>query len=173
MCGCSLMSEEYWRRVLRQDEWRAVSLGRTGKTDPCPLKRNASGNWGSRGVSPLAGSRGRPRAGEVPRGAWPPLASFLPDLSRSKDRAWGSGGRSAPVYGRRAAGPHGRRAARRRPKGTLPENYRSPPARVSPGETGGSAAHPRPRQKTTDPRKKAQRPRLYRSRRLYIRVDSR
>ena len=52
VCGCSLMSEEYWRRVLYQDEWRAGSLGSTGKTDPCPLKRNASGNWGSRGHPP-------------------------------------------------------------------------------------------------------------------------
>ena len=26
VCGCSSMSEAYWRRVLRQDEWRAGSL---------------------------------------------------------------------------------------------------------------------------------------------------
>ena len=75
VCGCSSMSEAYWRRVLRQDEWRAGSLGSTGKTDPCPLKRNASGNWGSRGT-PLAGSRGRPRVEGLGREASLPSLAF-------------------------------------------------------------------------------------------------
>ena len=76
VCGCSSMSEEYWRRVLRQDEWRAGSPGSTGKTDPCPLQRNASGNWGSRGVSPLAGSRGWPRVEGLGREASLPSLAF-------------------------------------------------------------------------------------------------
>ena len=76
VCGCSFMSEEYWRRVLRQDKWRAVSLESTGKIDSCPLQRNASGNWGSRGVSPLAGSRGRPRVEGLGREASLPSLAF-------------------------------------------------------------------------------------------------
>ena len=57
-----------------------------------------------------------------------PLASFLPYLSRSKDRVGGAGGRSAPVG----------RSRRRWPTSLSRRDYRFPPARGSLGETGGS-----------------------------------
>ena len=47
---------------------------------------------------------GTPSAG-IAKGS--PLAGFLGTLSPQKEFPWGSGGRSAPVYGRRAAGPLG------------------------------------------------------------------
>ena len=167
------MSEAYWRRVLRQDEWRAGSPGSTGKTDPCPLKRNASGNWGSRGT-PLAGSRGWPRVEGLGREASLPSLAFWELFLHRKSSPGGSGGGAPPQKGvwgnsptsngRRAAGPLGR-GRRRRPKDTLPENYRSPPARVSlceevrrggaPPFTGGLGAA-RPRQRPSGQRKKTE-----------------
>ena len=62
---------------------------------------------------------GTPSAG-IAKGS--PLAGFLGTLSPQKEFPWGSGGRSAPAYGRRAAGPHG---------------------------SGGAAAHPRPWQRAS------------------------
>ena len=92
---------------------------------------------------------GTPSAGIAKGDA--PLASFLPYLSRSKDRVGGFGGRSAPVG----------RGRRRRPIGPSRRDRRSPPARVSgqkrqagrrpAREKGGKAAHPRPRQRTPIP----------------------
>src|SRR5699024_3925198 len=93
-----------------------------------------------------------------------PLASFLPYLSRSKDRVGGSGGRSAPVgrAGRSpatspsrrdyqfppardsgqkpAGGPQARTAEgrRSRPPPSSAEDHRYPPARGSFGESGES-----------------------------------
>ena len=54
-----------------------------------------------------------------------PLASFLPYLSRSKDRVGGSGGRSAPV-GRAGRSPATGEGRRRRPKGVSPEKLPIP-----------------------------------------------
>ena len=91
--------EENSRRVLRQDEWRAGSLGSTGKTDPCPLKRNASGNWGSRGVSPLAGSRGWPRVEGLGREASLPSLAFWELFLHRKSSPGGPGGGAPPFTG--------------------------------------------------------------------------
>ena len=130
VCGCSPLLEAYWRRVLRQDEWRAVPLGSMGKTDPCPLQRNASGNWGSRGVSPLAGSRGWPRVEGLGREASLPSLAFWELFLHRKSSPGGVGnGVSPQKYGRRAAGPHGRRAAKP-PTSPSRRDYRFPPARV-------------------------------------------
>ena len=124
VCGCSSMSEAYWRRVLRQDEWRAVPLGSTGKTDPCPLKRDASGNWGSRGVSPLAGSRGWPRVEGLGREASLPSLAFWELFLHRKSSPRGVGNGVSPHYGRAGRSPatgEGRpQAAQRYSSGKLP-----------------------------------------------------
>ena len=99
VCGCSFMSEAYWRRVLRQDEWRAGSLESMGKTDPCPLKRNASGNWGSRGGSPLAGSRGWPRVEGSGREASLPSLAFWELFLHRKSSPRGVGNGVSPHTG--------------------------------------------------------------------------
>ena len=124
VCGCSSMSEAYWRRVLRQDEWCAVSLESTGKTDPCPLKRNASGNWGSRGGSPLAGSRGWPRVEGLGREASLPSLAFWELFLHRKSSPRGVGNGVSPHHGRAGRSP-------------------------ATGE-GGEAAHSRPRQRAID-----------------------
>ena len=105
------MSEAYWRRVLRQDEWRAVPLGSTEKTDSCPLKRNASGNWGSRGT-PLAGSRGRPRVEGLGREASLPSLAFWELFLHRKSSPGGPGGGAPPLTG---DGPQARTAAAAKP----------------------------------------------------------
>ena len=148
--------EENSRRVLRQDEWRAVPLESTGKSDPCPLKRNASGNWGSRGVSPLAGSRGRPRVEGLGREASLPSLAFWELFLHRKSSPRGVGNGVSPHHGRAGRSPATGGGRRRRPKGVFSENYRSPPARVSlykevrrggaPPHTGGPG-NARPRQR--------------------------
>ena len=50
-----------------------------------------------------------------------PLASFLPYLSRSKDRVGGFGGRSAPAYGRAGRSPATAEGRRSRPQARLAE----------------------------------------------------
>mgnify|MGYP001624428610 CR=1 FL=1 len=114
-------------------------------------------------------------------GGFPP-PGFLGTLSPQKEFPWGSGGRSAPAKGgvgdspHKSAGGPKARTAEGPPAGGPKALFRKttdphPPA--SAGKKPGGPGAARPRQGTADPRKKAQRPRLYRSRRLYIRVDSR
>ena len=139
VCGCSFMSEAYWRRVLRQDEWRAVPLGSTEKTDPCPLKRNASGNWGSRGVSPLAGSRGWPRVEGLGREASLPSLAFWELFLHRKSSPRGVGNGVSPH--KSAGGPQARtgEGCRRRPKVTLPEKLPIPTRPRRPLQRGQKA----------------------------------
>ena len=122
VCGCSSISEEYWRRVLRQDEWRAIPLGSTGKTDSCPLKRNASGNWGSRGVSPLAGSRGWPRVEGLGREASLPSLAFWELFLHRKSSPGGPGGGAPPFTG----GPGAARPRERAAEPSVPALGRGP-----------------------------------------------
>ena len=131
VCGCSPLLEAYWRRVLRQDEWRADSLGSMGKPDSCPLKRNASGNWGSRGVSPLAGSRGWPRVEGLGREASLPSLAFWELFLHRKSSPGGVEG-GAPPH-KTACGPQARSAEgrRSRPPPSSAEDHRFPPARAS------------------------------------------
>ena len=130
VCGCSSMSEAYWRRVLRQDEWRADSLGSMGKNDPCPLKRNASGNWGSRGT-PLAGSRGWPRVEGLGREASLPSLAFWELFLHRKSSPRGVGNGVSPHTGGPGVARPRERAARRRPKGAFPKK---PPIPTRPRE---------------------------------------
>ena len=93
---------------------------------PVPDEALPPSDRGERSETFSLGGGGYPRG--IAKGD-APLASFLPYLSRSKDRVGGSGGRSAPVG----------RGRQRRPKGIFPENYRFPPARGSLGESGAAA----------------------------------
>ena len=122
--------EENSPRVLRQDEWRAVPPGSTGKNDPYPPKRNASGHWGSRGVSPLAGSRGWPRVEGLGREASLPSLAFWELFLHRKSSPGGPGG-GAPPFTRKAGHRPAREGRRSRPPPPLAEGHRFPPARAS------------------------------------------
>ena len=113
---------------------------------PCPDKNSSTSvrrepNIGVRRSRTTMGDRctpeptmfsvpgGTPSAG-IAKGS--PLAGFLGTLSPQKEFPWGSGGRSAPACGRRAAGPHGRGAAAGGPKASFQKTTSShPPASAS------------------------------------------
>ena len=134
---------------------------------PVPDEVLPPSDRGERSETFSLGGEGYPRG--IAKGD-APLASFLPYLSRSKDRVGGAGGRSAPV----------RRGRQRRPKGTFPENYRFPPARVSgqksaggPQARSGGAAKGGPKvclAESTTPRTSGQKQRAVRAHRPTRRV---
>src|SRR5699024_6172381 len=132
--------EECWRRVLRQDEWRADSLGSMGKPDSCPLKRNASGNWGSRGVSPLAGSRGRPRVEGLGREASLPSLAFWELFLHRKSSPRGVGNGVSPHHGRAGRSPATAAGRRSRLPSPSAEGHRFPPAAAGRKTAGGPQA---------------------------------
>ena len=90
---------------------------------PVPDEALPPSDRGERSETFSLGGGGYPRG--IAKGD-APLASFLPYLSRSKDRVGGSGGRSAPVG----------RAGRSPATSPSRRDYQFPPARASVEESG-------------------------------------